>query len=153
MSPYDPATKPKLKVRQANERRVKFRFPIRRELRYKVVKDGLTAEAGEGEAIDIGSNGVAFSIQRELPVRAFIELSISWPVLLDQTCAMRIVVFGRVVRSGGGLCACTIDKWEFRTQARVVQPAPIREPDSRLQRWADGVRKDNVLPMKPRLTA
>ena len=148
----DLATIQKMKADQENERRGKFRFPMRRELRYKLLKDGSIAESGAGETVDMGSGGVGFSIERELPIGAFIELSISWPVLLDQTCAMRIVVFGRVVRSGGGLCACTIDKWEFRTQARVLQPAPIRQ-DSRPQSWADGARKDNVLTMKPRLTA
>jgi hypothetical protein len=148
----DLATMQKLKAGQENERRGKFRFPMRRELRYKLLKDGATAESGSGETVDMGSNGVGFSINRELPVGAFIELSISWPVLLDQSCPMRLNVFGRVVRNDGGMCACTIDKYEFRTQSRAFQPAPIRN-DSRLQRWADAVRKDNVTPIKRVMTA
>lgn len=134
---------------QEIERRGKVRFPIRRELRYKLLKDGVTAESGAGETLDMGSNGVRFSINRSLPVGAFIELSISWPVLLDQACPMRINVFGRVVRNDGDMCAATIDKYEFRTQARVMQPAPIRN-DTRLQRWAEGVRRDNVTSIQPR---
>lgn len=145
----DFATMQKLTVRQENERRGKFRFPIRRELKYKLLKNGPTAESGVGETVDMGSNGVGFSIDRELPVGAFIQLSISWPALLDQSCPMRLNVFGRVVRNHSGMCACTIDKYEFRTQARAIRPAPIRN-DSGLQRWADGVRKDNVTPIKQR---
>lgn len=145
----DLATLSKFKADQANERRGKFRFPMRRELRYKLLKDGATAEAGSGETIDMGSGGISFSIERELPVGSFIELSISWPVLLDQTCPMRLNVFGRVVRNDSGACACTIDKYEFRTQSRTFQAGPVRH-DSMLQRWADGVRKDNVTMMKPR---
>src|SRR4051812_5712906 len=103
-----------------NERRAKFRFPTERDLRYKLLKDGVTEEAGSGQTIDMGSGGIAFSIGRDLPVGAFIELSVSWPVLLGDSCAMRLVVFGRVVRNDAGKCACTVDKWEFRTQARVI---------------------------------
>jgi hypothetical protein len=146
----DLATMQKMKADQENERRGKFRFPMRREMRYKLLKDGSIAESGAGETVDLGSGGVGFSIERELPVGAFIELSISWPVLLDQSCPMRLNVFGRVVRNESGMSACTIDKYEFRTQSRAFQPAPIRN-DSRLQRWADGVRKDNVTPIKPRV--
>ncbi|MCD6029869.1 MAG: type pilus assembly PilZ [Thermomicrobiales bacterium] len=146
----DLATMQKLKADQENERRGKFRFPMRRELRYKLLKDGSIAESGAGETVDMGSGGVGFSIERELPVGAFIELSISWPVLLDQSCPMRLNVFGRVVRNDSGMCACTIDKYEFRTQSRAFQPSPVRN-DSRLQRWADAVRKDNVTQIKPRM--
>jgi hypothetical protein len=46
-----------------------------------------------------------------------------------------------VVRSDKGKCACTVDKYEFRTQARTLQPAPARN-DGMLKRWADTVRKD-----------
>ncbi|MGA2269536.1 MAG: hypothetical protein ABSH44_13790 [Bryobacteraceae bacterium] len=54
----------------------------------------------------------------ELRPGTFIELSISWPALLDQTCPMRLIVFGRVLRGAGRTAACTLDKYEFRT-ARV----------------------------------
>jgi hypothetical protein len=145
----DLATINKLKADQENERRGKFRFPMRRELRYKLLKDGATAEAGAGETVDMGSGGISFAIERELPVGSFIELSISWPVLLDHSCPMRLNVFGRVVRNEPGKCACTIDKYEFRTQSRGFLAGPVRH-DSMLQRWADGIRKDNVTTMKLR---
>jgi len=65
-------------------------------------------------------------------------------VLLDESCPMRLIVFGRVIRSEGGRSACSIDKYEFRTQARALHLAnPIRT-DSMLQRWADGVRKESM---------
>lgn len=151
----DLATLAKFRADNANERRGKFRFPMCRELRYKLLMDGATAEVGAGETIDMGSGGVSFTVERSLPVGAFIELSISWPVLLDQTCPMRLNVFGRVIRNDSGKCACTIDKYEFRTQSRSFQAGPVRS-DSMLQRWADGlrkddgIRKDNVTMMKPR---
>jgi hypothetical protein len=98
------------------------------------VKDGASVRSGSGESINIGSGGVWFSVENDVAVGAFVQLSISWPVLLDQACPMRLIVFGRVLRGGSGACACTIDKYEFRTQARVVPPNALRT-DALLERW------------------
>jgi hypothetical protein len=59
---------------------------------------------------------------------------------------MRLIAFGRVLRSEGGLTACTIDKYEFRTQGRIalVKPLPLTRNDSMLQRWASGIRKESM---------
>jgi hypothetical protein len=126
------------------ERRTKSRFPIHREFRYKILEDDTMEAAGGGETLDISSSGVSLYVEDQLPLGAFIEVSISWPVMLGESCAMRLIVFGRVVRSEGRIAACTIDKYEFRTQARKLHIAtPIRS-DSMLQRWADGWRKDTL---------
>ena len=135
---------------KSENRRGKMRFPMQRELRYKLLKDGATVESGVGQTVDIGSGGVGFEIGRDLPVGGFIQLSISWPVLLGDTCAMRFIVFGRVVRSGDGRCACTIDKYEFRTQSRVVHPMTSRT-DPTLQRWAETVRREAAQNLKMRM--
>ena len=75
---------------------------------------------------------------------SFVELSVSWPVMLEGSTPMRLIVFGRVVRSAGRLAACTVDKNEFRTQARVPRDViPIRT-DSMLQRWAENIRKESL---------
>ena len=126
----------------AEDRRAKSRFPIHRELRYKVVDEGAVVASGAGETCNISSEGVAFAPDGELHPGAFIELSISWPVLLDNRCAMRLIVFGRVLRTTGQTAACSIDKYEFRTQARTYQ-MPVRN-DSMLQRWADSWVRETV---------
>jgi hypothetical protein len=126
------------------ERREKVRFPLHRELRYKLLEDDTIVASGCGETLDVSSGGVSMSLDQPLTMGAFVELSVSWPVLLDQTCPMRLIAFGRVVRIEGKRAACTIDKYEFRTQARKPQVVtPIRS-DSMLQRWADGYRKETV---------
>jgi hypothetical protein len=116
---------------------------MQRDVRYKVLKDGVPHQAGNGHTIDMGSRGVSVNVETDLATGAFIQLSVSWPVLLDDRCPMRLVIFGRVLRSEGGRCACTVDKYEFRTQARVVQPINGRG-DSSLERWAGTVRKEQV---------
>jgi hypothetical protein len=147
----DFSTKRQSKAAAASEeRRGKLRFPMQRDLRYKLLKDGATTESGTGETVDLGSGGVGFSIGREVPAGVFIELSISWPVLLEESCPMRLIVFGRVVRSDNGKSACTIDKYEFRTQSRVVHPMTSRT-DTMLQKWADTVRRDAAQNMKIRM--
>jgi hypothetical protein len=126
------------------ERRTKFRFPIHRELRYKLLEDDTIVAAGVGETVDVSSGGVGMMVDQPLALGAFVELSISWPVLLDASCPMRLIVFGRVVRHEGRLTACTIDKYEFRTQARKLQVATPIRTDTMLQRWADGIRKESI---------
>jgi hypothetical protein len=123
------------------DRRAKYRFEIQRELRYKATADRIQPASGVGRTLNLCSGGVAFLAEHPLPEGAFVELSISWPALLDESCPMRLNVFGRVIRTAGLAVVCSIDKYEFRTAPRVLRPAtPIRE-DRRLERWADGTRK------------
>jgi hypothetical protein len=129
--------------RHQNERRTKFRFAIPRELRYKIIQDGTMIASGTGETIDMGSGGVAFAADQRLKPGAFVEVSISWPVLLDQTLPMRLIVFGRVLRSMERKTVCSVDKYEFRTQARNLPADKAPRSDGLLQRWAGGSRKDS----------
>jgi hypothetical protein len=125
----------KLSKRDRDNRRQKSRFPINRELRYKLLQDGRTLEAGLGQTLNMGSGGVAFTLDRELAAGASVELSISWPVLLESGTPMRLVVFGKVLRSGGSVSVCTIDKYEFRTQARAPQSNTGSRGDTALAPW------------------
>jgi hypothetical protein len=68
--------------------------------------------------MNASSTGIAFTCDRYLPVDAAIEVSMSWPVALEGSCPLRLVVKGRVVRSDGATAACTIERSVFRTQAR-----------------------------------
>ena len=95
-------------------RRVKVRFPIHRELRYKMLESDAIVESGTGETLDMASGGVAFQIDRALQAGAILELSISWPVLLENVCPMRLIVSGRVVRNWGRKSACIVNRYEFR---------------------------------------
>jgi len=130
--------------REQNERRSKFRFGIQRDVRYKVLEDGALIASGTGQTVNIGSGGIAFFAEHQLKPGAFVEVSISWPVLLDQTCPMRLIVFGRVLRSAGKKNVCSVDKHEFRTQARTFQAVMVPRSDGMLQRWAEGFRKETL---------
>jgi hypothetical protein len=112
-------------------------------MRYKVTGDGAPPVSGNGSTVNMGSGGVAFATQHMLKPGNFVELSIHWPVLLDDSCPMRLIVFGRVLRAQNNAAVCSIDKYEFRTAARTFQAAAGRS-DGMLQRWADGMRKEGL---------
>src|SRR5215472_14808129 len=100
-----------VKKEKENERRKKQRFEVQREARYKVTEDGLVVASGCGETINICSGGVAFKAEGRLKPGTFVELSISWPALLNEHCAMQLIVFGRIVRVQGQKAACTVEKY------------------------------------------
>jgi hypothetical protein len=127
-----------------SDRRSKSRFKIRRELRYRLLREGNVVEAGSGLTVDIGSGGVAFRSDRVFSPGEYVELSISWPVLLEENCPMQLSVLGKVLRCQGQRSVCSVDKYEFRTQARVARHAsPIRN-DAVLQRWAESARRETL---------
>ena len=135
----------KIRLDNSLDRRNKLRFPFNRELRYKLLENDTIIAAGEGETIDMSSGGVAFRTNKTLKAGSLIELSISWPALLYDSCPMRLVVFGRVARlsNSGAACtapctaACTIEKWEFRTGSRQATSVIPIGTDSRLMRWLE----------------
>src|SRR5690349_3040308 len=87
------------------ERRRTDRFPLEREVRYKVLSKRNTEEAGEGRTINISSSGILFTAQRILPPGRRLEVSISWPAQLNNKCALKLVARGRVVRFEDGRAA------------------------------------------------
>ena len=75
--------------------------------------------------IDMSSGGIAFTTNEIFRVGTHLELSVSWPVLLNGDCPMKLVIEGRVLRSAGQLTAIQMERHEFRTQGRSeAQPQP-----------------------------
>ena len=99
-----------------NERRNADRFPIEREVRYRILNKRNTYEEGTGKTINISSNGVLFTTDQILIPGKRLELSISWPAQLDNKCQLKLVARGRVARLEQGRAAIEIQQYEFRTQ-------------------------------------
>lgn len=104
-----------------SERRAADRFPISREVQYKVLSKRGGPEAGGGQTVNISSNGVLFTTSHYLVPGRRLELSISWPAQLNDKCQLKLVARGRVVRCEEGMAAMEIQQYEFRTRA---MPAP-----------------------------
>ncbi len=103
-------------AKQTNDRRASDRFPLEREIRYKVVSRKTTDAAGSGTTVNMSSGGVLFTTEGLLLPGGQVELAISWPVQLDSKVALKLVARGRVVRAEEGLAAVEIQQYEFRTQ-------------------------------------
>ena len=104
-------------VKPTVERRSSGRFPIERDVRYKII-EGKTIILGTGKTIDISSSGVRFTTEQPLKEGKRLELSVSWPAQLNNNCPLKLVALGRVVRCDGNVASLAIEKYEFRTQGR-----------------------------------
>lgn len=100
-----------------SDRRNSDRFPIEREVRFRVLSKRGGEEAGEGKTLNISSSGVLFTSAHLLLPGRRLELAISWPVQLNDKVPLKLVARGRVVRFEEGRAAIEIQQYEFRTQS------------------------------------
>ena len=113
-----------MKQIQGSDRRAAARFPIEREVRFKVHGKKSAIEVGQGMSVNMSSSGVLFTTDRVVLPGRTVELSISWPAQLNDRCALRFVVRGRVVRYEENMAAMQILQHEFRTES-LVKRGPI----------------------------
>ncbi|MCL5745497.1 MAG: hypothetical protein M1541_16495 [Acidobacteria bacterium] len=117
-----------------SERRLKQRFQIERDARYKLLFGYRIAESGAAKTVNISSSGVWIRTATALPEGVPVELAISWPVLLNDNCPMKLMVFGCVMRSTDSGAAISIERYEFRTLGTsVFQPLVPTADEMRLQ--------------------
>ncbi len=103
-----------------SDRRHADRFPIERDVRFRVLNKRSGEETGEGRTLNISSSGVSFTSQQMLLPGRRLERSISWPVQLNDMVPLKLVARGRVVRYEEGQAAIEIQQYEFRTQANGI---------------------------------
>jgi hypothetical protein len=105
------------------ERRSADRFPIAREVQYKVLNKRSGVESGAGQTVNISSNGVLFTTEHYLIPGRRLELTISWPAQLNDKCSLNLLARGRVVRCEEGRAAIEIQQYEFRTRGSRSTPS------------------------------
>ena len=98
------------------ERRIKRRFHIEQDVKYKMLYGQRIAETGTGKTLNISSGGVWFTTENTLTPGMPVELSMSWPVLLNDSCPMKLMIYGCVIRTNDRGAAVAIERYEFRTQ-------------------------------------
>lgn len=99
------------------ERRGTGRFPVREEVRYRVVQSKACKVSGIGVTLNMGSSGILFTTQEKLPLHHMVEISVNWPARLGGTCPLQLVATGRVVRSEADKAAVKIERYEFKTRS------------------------------------
>jgi len=106
------------------ERRSKKRFLIQQDIRYKMLYGQRIAETGAGRTVNISSGGVWITTENPLTAGMPVELAMNWPVLLHDSCPMKLMIYGCVIRSNDKGAAVAIERYEFRTQgSRAFQTA------------------------------
>ena len=110
------------------DRRNSDRFPIEREVRFRVMNKRGGEETGDGRTLNISSSGVLFTTEQMLPPRPRLEVSINWPAQLNNKCALRLVARGRIVRFEKGVAALEIQQYEFRTASASAAPGNAAGP-------------------------
>jgi hypothetical protein len=95
------------------DRRARQRFPLALALEYRLLGRG--QRRGSGRTRNISSSGLLFEVADPRPFSGAIELMVTWPCLLDDECALKLVVRGRVVRNESGGVAIESTQHEFRT--------------------------------------
>jgi hypothetical protein len=78
-------------------------------------------DAGTGKTVDISSRALRFTTAVPLRAGDKVKVTLNWPVLLDDTCPLKMVIYGRVVRTDGESATVRIGQHELRT--RAGQPA------------------------------
>ena len=103
------------------ERRGNTRFPVREEVKYKVLYRRTGHTNGTGRTVNICSGGILFTTEQELPMGRMVELSVNWPARLHGTCPLKFVAVGRVIRSEANAAAVQVDRYEFKTRGTASE--------------------------------
>jgi hypothetical protein len=113
------------------DRRIRQRFPVRLEARYKMV-DAAGAHTGLAKTIDISRSGVLIEAEIAAAAGRRVELSIYWPVQLDGKCGLQLVASGRVIWCNGTRIGIQTEKnHDFRTTGiKRLAVLAHHEPDS-----------------------
>jgi len=101
----------------ALDRRESSRFPVKEDVRYRVLQSKAASMTGAGKTLDMSSSGILFTTNEPLPPGRMVEIAVNWPARLDGTCLLQLVATGRVVRSDDGAAAVRIEHYEFKTRA------------------------------------
>lgn len=91
---------------------------MERDVKFKVINRKTGEETGVGKTINMSSNGVLFETEQNILPGRRVEMTISWPAQLNNTCPLKLVARGRIVRVENGRAAVEIQQYEFRTQGK-----------------------------------
>jgi hypothetical protein len=69
------------------------------------------------------SRALAFRTEAVLKLRSYLEVSLAWPVLLNDTCPLQLMVWGSVLRSEPGRTVILVERHEFRIAGRPLAKA------------------------------
>ena len=117
-------------MRRQDKLRYQPLYPITLDLHYQVLSDGRPVETGSGRTTRFGSHRVVFIAEPALEVAARLQVSVAWPVLLDDRVKLQLIIEGRVIGVDGDRVTVGVVKYHFRTRGLSIA-ANSREPCAR----------------------
>lgn len=116
----EPAAEPQRSVvADVRDRRSDRRYPITLPLQYKLVRNGKSL-LGFGRTLNISTHGVLFELDDAVPAGGQIELALNWPLMLQGSCCLRLVMRGSILRTDEKTIALQAKSHEFRTAGRSL---------------------------------
>jgi hypothetical protein len=80
-------------------------------------EDGESAPIA-GKTVNISSGGILFEADSGVVVGEVLQMAIRWPAKLEDSCPIKVVVSGKVVRCSESQAAIEILQHEFRTAGK-----------------------------------
>src|ERR1700704_1727899 len=90
-----------LQVEVTDDCRASRRLPINRSVRYTILGEKKKLrQVGLGKTLNMSAGGVLFTTESPLPEGKRIELVVSWLARFNDALPVKLVLTGRLVRSG-----------------------------------------------------
>jgi hypothetical protein len=86
------------------------------DLQYRLLGRG-AVKTGRGRTVTLSSTRVQFECADYLPEQSKVEISIVWPVRLDNGVALKLWVVGHTIPSQDHSIVVEIQRYEFRTRS------------------------------------
>ena len=90
-------------------------YAIRAEVKFRIIDGNRVSGSGTGITKAISRSRVLVDSDKPLPPGTPVELSLAWPVRLENRIPLNLVIFGRTVAFEGQM-AVDILRYEFRTR-------------------------------------
>ena len=93
-----------------------MQFPLVLPLKYKVIALKAKAISGTGSTLLLSSTDIIFNADQPLGSGVQCEISIAWPVLLENVIGLQLVLQSVITTSVGQVVMARVSKYEFRTR-------------------------------------
>lgn len=101
-------------------------YPICVDLQFKVISSRRQC-TGSGRTTRVGSRAIEFDTDQSIPAGSRLEISVCWPVLLDDRVSLQLVLCGRVTAANPTSARVEFERYNFRTR----RPAPpVKQPSA-----------------------
>jgi hypothetical protein len=104
-----------LDERALDERRSRPRYPFSQELVFRQSGKRHGGLPTPGKALNMSSRGILFETDCSIVLGEVLKMAIEWPIKLENSCPLKLVVTGKVTRCDQGQTAVRILRYEWRT--------------------------------------